>query len=37
MASDFWKVFFFFNWLVLFCRLPLFLKSGTYTVAGDVR
>ena len=23
--------------MVLFCPLPLFLKSGTYTVAGDVR
>ena len=37
MASDFWKVVCILNSWVLFCRLPLFLKSCTYNVAGDVR
>ena len=37
MASDFLESGFMLNWYVLFCRLPIFLKSGTHIVAGDVR
>ena len=38
MASDFWKVVLFLIGRSCFAVcLPLFLKSGTYTVAGDVR
>ena len=36
MASDFRKVVSF-ELIGLVCRLPLFLKPSTYTVAGDVR